>query len=227
MFFGTCLLNRPCAQVTVENVVTTDSVDIFSEHQEKEKSATLAMALSLLLPGSGHQYLERNRSALTYFTAEALAIFGYFFCDHYAKKQALNAAGYAWIHAGAQGPVTSADDFYWKQVGSYMDIQDYNNTQDLNRTPAEKFTDESQVWHWDDKSSQDRFNSIMSSSRTFGVASSFFIGALVLDRIIAFIDVRSATRNRGIKRTGLAAPTLQPIVSFSSSSLDLALRGSF
>jgi hypothetical protein len=222
-----CQWNRPCAQVSVENVVTTDSVDLFSEHQGKEKSATLAMALSLLLPGTGHQYFERNRSALSFFTAEAVGIFGFFFCNHYAKKLASNAAGYAWVHSGAQGPITSADDNYWKQVGSYMDIQDYNNTQDLNRTPQDKFTDPSQVWHWDDKSSQDRFNSILSSSRTFGIASSFFIGALVLDRIIAFIDIRTATRNRGVKQTGFTLSSLYPMVSISPSSMDLRLQGLF
>jgi len=126
------------------------------------------MVASILLPGSGHQYLERNRSSLVYFTTEALAIFGFFLCDHYAKKIALDAAGYAWIHSGAQGPITDADDYYWKQVGKYMDIQDYNTDLDLNRSgPEKKFTDENQRWHWDGESSKDHFNSIMSSSRSF------------------------------------------------------------
>jgi hypothetical protein len=230
LFSGSCLWYSSSAQVTVENTIATDTVDVFSAPAEAGKSPALAIAASLLLPGSGHHYLDRNRSALTYFTVEAAAIFGFFFCDHYSKKLALDAAGYAWIHSGAQGPITDADDSYWKKVGQYMDVQDYNTTLDLNRSdPKNKITDENRRWHWDGESSKDRFNSIMSSSRSFHVVSSFCIGALVLDRIIAFIDIRSATRTYGTKQTGRTAHaiTIRPRVSVSPSSIDLRLAGSF
>jgi hypothetical protein len=224
---GSSVWNKSAAQVTGSDVITTDSVDIFSVQPEKEKSPWLAMASSLFLPGSGHQYLGRDRSALVYFTADALTIFGLIFCGHYAKKLALDAAGYAWLHAGAHGTINSADDYYWKQVGEFMSIQDYNTAQDLNRSPQNKFTDENQAWHWDDEATQKRFNAIMSSSRSFHVASSFCIGALVLDRIIAFIDVRASTRNRGTKQSGRTAYFLQPFVTISPSSMDLQFSAAF
>ncbi len=224
-----CLWKSLPAQVTVENAITTDSVDVFSENQEQgaDKSPMLAMTASLLLPGSGHQYLERNRSALAYFTAEAVTIFGFFICSHYSSKLAVDAAGYAWTHSGARGPIADVDDNYWQAVGKFMEVQDYNAVMDLNRTPEKKISSESQVWHWDDKSSQDAYNSIRSSSRSFHVASSFFIGAMVLNRVIAFIDIRTAARNRGVKRTGLSAHTVKPLFTVSPSSLDLSLSASF
>jgi hypothetical protein len=225
---GALLWNSPAAQVTVENTISTDSVDIFSEGQSEGKSPTIAIAASLILPGSGHQYLERNRSALAYFSAEAIAIFALVFCDHYAKKFALDATGYAWVHAGAQGTVTSdANDTYWKAVGRFMDTQEYNNIMDLNRTPEKKISLPGQIWHWDDKSSQDAYNNLRASSRSYHVASSFFIGAMVLNRVIAFIDIRNESRNRGIKRTGFAPVTITPILSGSLHSIDLSFRGSF
>ena len=229
-----CLWRSSSAQVVVENQISTDSVDLFSEPGLKTGSAgispTLAMVSSLILPGSGHHLLERDRSALAYFTAEAAAVFGFFFCDHYAKKLALDAAGYAWTHAGAQGSIKSADDYYWKQVGNYMDIQDYNSMITLDRLASgKKYTGENQYWRWDDESSKDRFNSILSTSRLFSVVSSFCLGALVLDRIIAFIDIRSVTRNYGTKQTGFSSRriTVRPCVSVSSSSVDLRLTGTF
>ena len=78
-----CMLTDAKAQVTVvtENAFTTDSVDLFTERQGPKRSPTLSMAASLLLPGSGHQYLERNRSALAYFSADALAFFAFFFVN--------------------------------------------------------------------------------------------------------------------------------------------------
>ena len=206
----------------------TDSVDLFSQSKNEQKSSKLAMAASLILPGSGHQYLERNRSALVYFSAEALSIFAFIFCDHYAKKIAQDAAGFAWIHSGAQGPISNADDFYWKLVGNYMDAQDYNNELDLNRVSSDKkITDENIAWHWDDKSSQEKYNSLRSSSRSFSIASTFFLGALVLDRIVAFIDIRSTTRTNKVQHSRIAFPSMTPSVYATPSSIVFSLAGSY
>ena len=70
---------------------------------------------------------------------------------------------------------------------------------DLNRTPSQKITSASQEWNWDDQSSQDRFNSLLSSSHKFQVIGDFLIGAMVINRALAFIDVRAYTRNLQIK----------------------------
>jgi hypothetical protein len=215
------------AQVTIENSVTTDSINLFSADTSAHKSPTLAMAASLLLPGLGHEYIGRERSALAYFSVEAASIFAFFFCTHYANKVALDAAGYAWVHSGATGSIKDADDPYWKLVGNFIDVQEYNSYMDLNRSPEQKITDEAQAWHWDDKSSQDRFNALRSTSRSLRIASTFFIGALVLDRVVAFIDIRSATRYRGIQSAGLFPCNLQPQVNVTPQSVDLSLVGSF
>jgi hypothetical protein len=231
MLPGACLWQTSSAQAVVEDAIATDSVDIFSEPVANAvKSPTLAMVASLILPGSGHHYCERNRSALAYLSAEAVFFLGYFFCNHYAKNLAMDAAGYAWTHAGAQSEIKSADDPYWKQVGKYMDVQDYNSVIDLDRLDYKnKITSEDQYWRWDSEESKDRFNSILSSSRLFHIVSSFCIGALVLDRIVAFIDIRSVTRNYGTKHTGAFSRriTVRPDVSFSSSSIDLRLSCAF
>jgi hypothetical protein len=220
------------AQISIEDAIMTDSVDIFSEPGVKTgKSPAIAMVSSLLLPGSGHHYIERNRSALAYFSVEAAALFSFFMCDHYSKKIAQDAAGYAWTHSGAQGSISGPDDYYWKKVGKYMDAQDYNSAVDLDRLPAKnKITSENQYWHWDGEASKDRFNSILSTSRLFHVVSSFCIGALVLDRIIAFIDVRNIIRNSGTKQTGNPSRSisiLPPRLSISSSTIDIQISGAF
>jgi hypothetical protein len=226
LFSGALLWNNLAAQVTVPNGISTDSVDIFSEHQQEDKSPTIAIAASLVLPGSGHQYFNLDRSALVYFSAEAAAIFAFVFCDHYANKLALDATGYAWIHSGARGSVNDITDTYWQAVGEFMDVQDYNNVMDLNRTPQKKISTTDRIWHWDDKSSQDAYNAVRSSSRSYRVASSFFIGAMVLNRVIAFINIRAVSRNRTIKRTGATSFDITPILSASPSSITLTLSGS-
>lgn len=227
VFFGVCLLallsGRAAVLVATEPTVTTDSVDLFSEKQGPRKSPAVALASTLILPGSGHQYLERNRSALLYLTADAAWIFGYFFCSRAAGKTAVDAAGYAWIHAGALGTITGADDPYWRLVGNFMDTQEYNTVMELNRTPEKKITDESRLWHWDDKSSQNRYNALRSTSRTFGIVSSFFLGALVLDRVAAFIDIRSYLRKTGLRRGAAPSLEMQPSLTPSGPLFSLTL----
>jgi hypothetical protein len=207
--------------------ITTDSIDLFSISRVPEKSAKAALAASLLLPGSGHHSLGRNKSALGYISADAASIFAFFFCTHYANKLAQDAAGYAWIHSGAQGKIKDADDYYWKLVGAFMDVNEYNDVMDLNRTPEDKITDEAQVWRWDDESSQKRFNDLRTHSRGYRIASSFFLGALVLNRVVAFIELRTFSRSSSIKRGKLGSLHLNPSFAGSPNSLECALSGTF
>jgi hypothetical protein len=209
---GQDLFAEPAAP---ENVVTTDSLDLTVHSQGPQKSAALAMAMSIVLPGTGHEYLGRDQSAIIYLSADIASIFGFFFCSHYAQKLTTDADGYAWIHSGAQAP--SSNTAYWNAVGSFMTTQQYNTVMDLNRTPDQKITSQSQTWHWDDQTSQDRFNTLLSTSHHFQVAGDFLLGAMVINRALAFIDVRAFTHDLRI----------QPRVSLSPQSVDVSFAGSF
>lgn len=214
-------------QLTSGTSATTESIDLFkTDTGGVHKSLALAMAASLILPGAGHQYLGRNQSAFVYLSVEALSVFAFIFCDYYSGKIAQDAAGFAWVHANASGSIHSVDDTRWRLIGYYMDVQSYNNDMDLNRTPDQKITDPSQAWYWDDKSSQDQFNALRNTSRTYGIVSKFFIGAMVLNRITAFIDVRTTMRNKSINHSA-GVYDLTPYVSASPNSLNLAIAGSF
>jgi hypothetical protein len=217
----------PAATLGNATRTSTDSVDLFRPDVNAGKSPALAMAASIILPGVGHQYLDRNHAALAYLSVEAVSIFSFLFCDLYANKTAQDAAGYAWIHAQAGGTMHNADDYRWKLVGSFMDVQEYNNVMDLNRSPEKKITDESQAWYWDDVSSKDRFNAIRATSRSYRIISNFFIGAMVLNRVVAFIDIRTTSRNKGIKSSAFVPHDFTPIVFATPNSLDFALSGSF
>jgi hypothetical protein len=134
---------------------------------------------------------------------------------NYSQKLTEDAEGYAWLHSGAQAPASNTA--YWNAVGSFWNTQAYNTTMNLNRTPNLEITSPNQVWQWDDQSSQDRFNSLLSSSHKFQVVGDFMLGAMVINRALAFIDVRAYTRNLRIK----------PQVSISPQSIDLSLSASF
>jgi hypothetical protein len=212
---------------TTSQTITTDSIDLFSVSRVPENSAKTALAATLVLPGSGHHRLGRNRSALGYISVDAASIFAFFVCTHYADKLAQDAAGYAWIHSGAQGEIKDADDYYWKLVGNFMDVNEYNEVMDLNRTPEDRITNEALVWRWDDESSKKHFNDMRTHSRGYRIASSFFLGALVLNRVVAFIELRTFSRSSSIKRGKLGSLHLNPSFAGSPNSIEGSLSGTF
>jgi hypothetical protein len=235
------------AQVVVEEGVSTDTVDLFSKSVAPQKSGILAMCASVALPGLGHQYLGDNTKALAYYSTEALFIFGAILCDHYSRRTFENAKAFAWFHAGATGE--GADDQFWQNVGRYSDSKGYNDEMDRiyrngdevegepgklvigpSRIDNEKsyLTPELQ-WRWDDipgdPVNRKEYGRIMDQSMTFRVVSSFFIGAMVLNRLVSFIDARVTAKQMETK--SLSSINFVPRYDFQTRAAGLALNCCF
>lgn len=192
------------AQVEVEEEVVTDSVDVFA-YEEPEKSGAPAMLASLALPGLGHQYLEKPNRALTYFTFEAIFIYGLAYSARYSRRLMKDSRAYAGTYADVQGG-GGADTYFWQNVGRFMDSREYNRVLELNRTEDiedRKYVGDNLQWRWANDSLREEYNEIRGRATGFQVASNFFIAAMVLNRVVAFIDARASSRPRAIRSTSL------------------------
>jgi hypothetical protein len=213
------------AQVVLEPLVKTDTVDVFAAAESNTgKSRGLAMISSLILPGLGHQYLQQDRRALAHFSSEAFFIFGLVFCERYSKKFLGDARAYAYTYADVRAS-SAADDYFWKVVGNFMDSDEYNRIPELNRSPDEKYLGDDQQWRWIDESYLKRYRTLRQDATSFHVASSFFIAAMVLDRVVAFVDVRRSMRQKSI--TGKTTIEAQPVFALTPSTAQIGLRGTF
>lgn len=185
------------AQVVVQESVTTDTVDLFAKNNVPEKSGVLAMGASLLFPGLGQQYLGLDSKALIYFSTEALFIFGAVYCSFYGKKVLSDAKAYAAVHARIEGGA-GADDQFWQDVGQYDDTKSFNDDQErAYRDESKDYLSPNLQWRWDDPANRkDAYNSYIKSSMRYDVASSFFIGAMIINRLVSFIDARFASRHQ-------------------------------
>ena len=192
------------AQVHVEEEVTTDTVDVFAKSETPEKSAAIAICANLLLPGLGHYYLGNQKAAFGFFTAELALMFGAFTTNQYSNEIARSARSFASTYANVQGGA-GADDYFWQNVGLFMDSDGlnqsrslgYNQVQELNRTPQGEYLTPNLQWRWVSDDYRKKYNEFLNTSINFKVASNLFIGALMLDRLIAFIDARVAIRHNG------------------------------
>ena len=200
-----CSSGNSFSQITIGEDVSTDSVDLFSSNNDSstQKSGGIAIISSLLLPGSGHHYLGHSQKALTYLTVDAISFFGAFFCNNYANNRFNDATSYASMYAITNGG-DGADDRYWKLVGTFDDQNEYIAYMDRHRIDDFKYTDAHLAWQWNDPSNRETYKKIRENSQRFEVASAFFLGAAILNRVVAFIDIRSTLRNRSVHSSSLS-----------------------
>lgn len=216
-------------QVTVQESMSTDTVDLFAKSARPHKSMALAMCASVLLPGLGHQYLGDNAKALAYYSTEALFIFGAVFCSYYGRTVFDNAKVFAWDHAEAAGGA-GADDQYWQNVAHYDDLNSYNQQMERTyRSEVQDYLTPNLQWHWDDlpgePTNRNVFNGMLQQSMSWQVASSFFLGAMVLNRLVAFIDVRFATKQ--LETKSLSSIQFFPHYDPVARAAGLSLRTGF
>jgi len=218
------------AQVVIEEEITTDTVNILTADKaasQRAKSPRLAMMANLLVPGLGHKYIGKEGRAMVYFASEALFIFGLIYSETYSRKMYDNSKSYAWKYAGTRYEKES-DDEYWKVIGNkyYRSYKDYNYEMELIGQPDKKYSEPDDLWYWEDDYYQTRYREIRKTATSFHVVSSFFLGAMILNRAISFIDVRIASKYTTLQTTK-AEIRLKPLCSLNKKELGISLTGNF
>ncbi|NLD93725.1 MAG: hypothetical protein GX639_13800 [Fibrobacter sp.] len=181
------------SQISISEDVTTDSVNLFDTYEQSSKSSKLATGLSLILPGTGHHYLNRNKSALAYLSVDIFSLFGAIYCGTYASKLNTDARGYAALHAGAYGG-NKNDNRFWTAVEQFDNIHSYNEAMRLNREEKEFYNDGARYWSWNSDDEKNEFGDIRKKSSRLQLISSIFIGAMVLNRVVAIVDIRASSK---------------------------------
>jgi len=179
------------AQVIVEeeDAVVTDVVDLFDIKVDNSRSITAAMAMSIAVPGSGHYYIDKPKSAYLYLALDAASIFGAILFNSLANGRETEARSFAHMAAGIES--APSGEAYWRHVGAYMDAAEYNEAIELSRGGEDGlYTDSRAWWRWADESQQDEYNDMRQKARNMRVVTSFFIGALVVNRIVSVVDLR-------------------------------------
>ncbi|MDD5676059.1 MAG: hypothetical protein PHC61_17945 [Chitinivibrionales bacterium] len=230
-----CALPRfSSAQVIVEENIKTDSIDVFAGAQKAAPSIALPLLATVVLPGAGHEMLHKQNRAIAYISADALLVFGLIFCESLSQAKYNNAKTYAYTFAGAIGG-PGADQSYWSNVSQYMDSNGldalsagYNQTQELNRAFDKKYIADNLQWRWQTDDNRKEFGTMLTSSTELHVAATFCLSALIVNRVIALIDLRVSSRQGAV--TGHAAGPafqLQPSFNFQRNLPGLALAANF
>jgi hypothetical protein len=211
--------------MVIEEDIVTDSVDMFStQNADKAIAPTLLMAQTILIPGLGHQIVGQHNRALSYFSADVLFVLGAFFAQEQSKKMFDNAKMHAWKYADVQAG-SGADETFWQRVGSTNESEGYNAIQENERHPSDKIYQPQLQWRWIDETFRLDYLKVRERATRLRVVASFCVGAMVLNRVVAFIDIRNTTRYRGVRSN--VSTTITPQIAPDFSSFGLTVSNKF
>ncbi|MCU0372594.1 MAG: hypothetical protein MUE56_05065 [Ignavibacteria bacterium] len=150
------------------------------------KSPVLSGLLSLVLPGAGHFYTDRMDVGAYFLGADAVLWLGLFGVNYYAGIIKDDSRSYASQHAGLD--VNGKDDDYFSNVGSYLNIYNYNNEK-LQAGEYDKMYDiNTYFWNWDSPENQSEFEKQRKrSERTYNI-SPVIVTGLILNRLVSALS---------------------------------------
>lgn len=166
----------------------------------EEKSPAISILLSAILPGAGHYYTGRMDVGSYFLGAEAGLWLGLFGVNYYGGVLEDDSRSFASVHAGLNKD--GKDDDYFANVGTFLNIYQYNNDK-LQSGQYDKIYDiNTHFWNWDSPANQGEFDQQRKKSeRTYNL-STIFVTGLIINRFVSGISALVLTNkanSTGIK----------------------------
>jgi hypothetical protein len=155
------------------------------------KSVTLAVVLSVLVPGTGELYAGNFETGRYSMVAEGALWVLYAAFNTHANWVIQDAKVFATEHAGAN--FTGKGSQFNVDIGNYPSVQDYNQAKLITRDFNLLYTDPSSYWKWDSDADRVSFKNARIRSDEIYQNGKFVIAAAVVNRIFsAFSAGRAA-----------------------------------
>ncbi len=148
---------------------------------------------SLVLPGWGQSALGANRQARRFLIAEAGLWLSYMTADMGARIHQKDYRAYATLHAGVSNRLRP--DIYYFRLGAYDNIFEYNQAQLRRRNVGALYLIGGDGdWDWDSTANREQYRGLRRTSLGLSKVASFAISGMVLNRVLAAINVLFLTR---------------------------------
>jgi len=167
-----------------------------------KKSPAIALLLSLVLPGSGHYYLDRMDVGKYFLGADAVGWIGLVTMNVYGNSVQDDARSYSAIHADITNPGSQDDDFY-TNIGSYNSVYEYNNAKLSTGEYNSLYSTSANYWDWDNINNRNFYNSQRKQSERIYNNRIVFSSLLIVNRIVAGISAYLIGTNIGKKSTSM------------------------
>jgi hypothetical protein len=150
---------------------------------------------SLILPGWGEHSLQYQKRGYVLNSTELSLWLGYAVLTFYGRSVEKDMKAYAATHAGIDPK--GKDEYYFTDIGNYLNLYDYNDQKLRYRQFANLYPETGEYfWAWDSEDSREKFDQKRIDSRQAFQAASFVLGGLIINRIVSMIDIIALTKDR-------------------------------
>ncbi len=163
----------------------------------KHKSKKKVLALSLLLPGLGEQYMGHKRKAIRACVIEATIWSAFFGGKWYANVLKNDYILYAHSNSGAR---TGKEENYYGAIEWYPDLKSYNvfvreesraiypdSIEARKKYEEEHSLADTLAWKWANDEEWDKYRELRNKNRSIIKNTSYCVGAAILNRIASAI----------------------------------------
>jgi len=187
-------------------VLNTESLikpEITSEISKSNKSPAVALLLSLVLPGSGHYYLDRMDVGKYFLGVDGVGWLGLISMNVYGDAVQDDARSYSAIHADIYNPGNKDDDFY-TNIGNYNSVYDYNNQKLTLGEYNLLYSPQQNYWNWDNTANRNFYESQRKKSERIYNNRIVFSSLLIANRIVSGISAFLIAKNTDKKSLGVS-----------------------
>jgi len=169
-----------------ENTLEKDP-EVKTSASTSKKSPALALLFSLILPGSGHYYLNRMDVGKYFFGTDIAGWLGYISLNVYGDDVITDAKTFSNEHAQVQD-VDNKNDDYFGNVGNYDNIYEYNNYQLTIGSYSTLYDVNTYYWSWDTDNNRNIFEAQRKSSERIYNSRIIFGSLLIVNRVVSGIS---------------------------------------
>lgn len=165
------------------NITQTEPLPLLVGANSERKSVFAAVAMSLILPGTGEWYVGNVSAARIHLFAEGGIWISYTVFRLRSTWLRNDAHTFARTHAGATFEGTDED--YDVNIGNYMSVNDYNEAKLRSREYDLVYTEPRYAWQWDTDANRQAFKSNRIKSSEAKNNAKFVVAFAVVNRLIS------------------------------------------
>jgi len=217
------------SELRISAVTSSDERDygnINTELQASKKSPGLALIYSLLLPGTGHWYLDRMDVGKYFVGVEAASWTGFIALTVQGDNVIDDAKSYSVEHAQVSSPDSRDDDFY-ANVGNFNSVYDYNNDKLTRGEYNLLYNVQDNFWNWDSGDNRNIFDVQRRDSERIYNNRIIFGSFLIANRVVSAISAYLIAKNMNSKRSYSIVPEVYRNNSNSVNGLGMKFITNF
>ncbi|MCI0554386.1 MAG: hypothetical protein L0287_25855 [Anaerolineae bacterium] len=166
---------------------------------DDSKSATVAVLLSLVLPGAGEWYAGNFETGKYFLLADGALWLSYGAFQLRGDWLREDARSFAQRHAGAD--FSGKDNEFDVNIGNFLSMDEFNQARLRAREYDAMYLSADFNWRWESNAKRVQFRELRIASDEMYENASFVVGALVINRIISAFSAGRAAARSGSQET--------------------------